>query len=75
MVRYAPRSLNLTPAEIKENMAPAHLRLEAIAERERVQPVEQTERELASHDAMIGLAELLTRKNQEKEESNGYFSL
>lgn len=73
--RAFPRPENLSPADEMERMVPAAYRLDAIKGREIEQPVEQTERELASHNAYIGLGQMLKRKREEDSESEGYFSL
>ncbi len=65
----------LTDAEKRERTIPPNLRFDAIEARMDSQPLEQTEREIKSHDAWAGLAELVKKKAEENEDSEGYFSL
>jgi phage terminase large subunit len=70
-----PRAEELSYEEQRERSVPSALRLDAIAYRAPLQSEEQTERELATHDAYAGLAEILRKRREEDSNGNGHFSL
>jgi hypothetical protein len=72
---FGVHSKEQTPAERRERTVPPALRLDAIEARTPYQSAEQTEREIATHDAFASLAEMLAKKEQAGDDSDGYFSL
>ena len=71
---FGAKSTDLTLGELRELTVPPLLRLDAIAERSLVQSDDLTSRQLQTHDAYAGLAEMLKRKSKD-DDDDGYFSL
>jgi phage terminase large subunit len=73
--RFFPRAEEMDYQHQRELSVPPLLRYENIETRMPFQPVEQTEREIRSHDAFASLAEMLKRKKEEESDDSGYFNL
>lgn len=74
-VNWDRKPIDLTLAQKREHTVPEYLRFAAIEERTDTQSAETTSRELQTHDMYASLSEMLKRKSQENEESEGHWSL
>lgn len=65
----------LSLAEEREKILPAHLRFEAMEQRQVFTPPDTIERELQTREGLLAVADMLRRKGEEQENSTGHFTL